>query len=436
MINIFVPIARLFILPMLMFASNTAYAATTIVYPTGVSPTDIQNVQTAVSAGGNILLKATNQAGKATSFNFGNWNANTSIPVGADVVLTNNAAICGETVGANKTTITGGVYPFYEDVTSVKTSIAGIKFVNPQGAAIELFRSNGISITNCEIAGVLPFLNDAGVTDSSGIYVIGLSNTTVTGPVVISGNYIHGLDGQDEFGIQLNSVESAMTIAGNTIVIGDATDAAASQVNSTGIVDYDSTGAALISGNFVSVGSGVCFNAIAVHGPATGVINIIGNEVTVPESAICYNGIEITGATGAAMILANSIVSDSPYTAPIALVGEASQGGNVSNVTISLNAIDVENSNFGAITLLGAVAKSSISLNLITGESAYGISAETDYTPTDLIASNTFLSNLFLSYKAADATVFFDTTTSKNIFLGPYTTVINKGSGNTIIKGL
>ena len=45
--------------------------STTVVYPTGQYPADVNNVQAAVSAGGKVLLKATDTAGVFTPFNFG-----------------------------------------------------------------------------------------------------------------------------------------------------------------------------------------------------------------------------------------------------------------------------------------------------------------------------------------------------------------------------
>jgi len=54
-----------------LLATNGAQSATTVVYPTGVYPTDVQNVQVAVDLGGTVLLKAQNTASIATAFNFG-----------------------------------------------------------------------------------------------------------------------------------------------------------------------------------------------------------------------------------------------------------------------------------------------------------------------------------------------------------------------------
>ena len=80
MINTSMSLARVSIVLLSMVAAGSAYAATTIVYPTGVNLTDVTNVQNALNTGGTVLLKAVNQAGKATSFNFGSWNASVNQP--------------------------------------------------------------------------------------------------------------------------------------------------------------------------------------------------------------------------------------------------------------------------------------------------------------------------------------------------------------------
>jgi hypothetical protein len=381
------------------------------------------------------LLKAENQAGQPTAFNFGSWPNTGTRPPGSSVILTANVSISGETVAGNRTTIQGGSVPFYEAATAVTASISNLKFVNPGGTAASIQRSTGITIQNNEVYYPLPYV-EYGFNQELGFYVGGgPNNPTISGPVVISGNYVHGLDSQYEFGLEVNGVQSPITISGNTIEAGYSNDPAAGTVDSEGIAVIGCAGAATISGNNVSVGTGVCYNGIVVRGPQTGAVTIVGNEVTIAANPYCYAGIGVTGSTGTVQVLANSIDSQSDFAAGIYLDGTASTG-TVTGATVALNVIDIENSEIGAIELGGAVAKSSISLNLITGESADGIAAASDGTSTDLETSNTFLSNLFLGYTSTQATFFLDTTTSKNTVLGPYTSVINKGTGNTIIKGL
>ena len=426
-------LVRVALVPALMFASCSAYAATITVYPTGVTATDVQNVQTALNQGGSVLLKATTQAGKAQSFNFGTWNASVNFPAGSQVNVVAAVTISGETVGANRTTISGGVSPFFVDAP-VKTTITGIKFVNPQCSAITVWGSSGLTISNCAISGVLPFLNGSGYTESSGIYVEGSNNTTIAGPVVISGNSISGLDGQYEFGIQLYGVESSMSIASNSIAMGTATDAAAGQVDAQGISIIHCSGASVVSGNNISIGSGVCYDGIATHGTATGAVTILGNYITIAEAAFCYEGIGINGSSGAVDVLANEIVSDGYYADAIALSG--GYNGTVTKATVGLNDIDMSNSAFGAIGLYGAVTNSTISLNLITGEAAYALSTSNDGTPTDLISSNSFFDNLIIGFTATQDTIYLDTNTVNNTVNGPYTTVVNNGTGNKLSHSL
>ncbi len=435
MINTSMSLARVSVVLMSMVAAGTAYAATTTVYPTGINPTDVLNVQTALNNGGTVLLKAVNQTGKATSFNFGTWNASVNIPANSSVNLVTDVTITGETVGGNRTTIAGGVSPIYEAFTNAKASISGIKFVNPQWCAFNILRSTGITISNCEVAGVLPFLNGSGYTESSGIYLYGPG--TITGNVSISGTYIHGLDGQYEFGIKSYGISTTTNLVGNTVLVGNAADATSGTVDCEAIAVAACPGTTNITGNNVQLLGGIAYEGIAVYGTQAGAANIVGNEVTVNAAAITHEAIGINGAVGASAILANSIDCASSYAEGIALVGDAtSSRGTVSNVTVGLNVIDIDNSYFGAVGLYGSVTKCSISLNLIAGSSYYGVSANAEGDPSNLITSNSFLSNLFLGYSATGATLFFDTNTHNNVWRGPYTSAINNGTGNTISKSL
>jgi hypothetical protein len=434
MINTSMSLARVSVVLLSMVAAGKASAATTTVYPTGINPTDVLNVQAALNTGGTVLLKAVNQSGKATSFNFGTWNASVNIPANSSVNLVTNVTITGETVGANRTTIAGGVSPIYEASAKVKASISGIKFVNPQWCAFNILQSSGITIANNEVAGVLPFLNGSGYTESSGIYLNGAGNS-FTGNVSVTGNYIHGLDGEYEFGLLAYAVTTSMTYVGNTIQAGYATDAAAGDVDCEALAIGHCPGASNITGNNIQIGPGIGYQGIALYGNTTGAASIVGNEVTVNAAAICHEAIGVNGTVGAVQIVANSIDCASSYAEGIALDGDIYRG-TVSNVVVGLNVIDIDNSYFGAIGLYGAVTKCSISLNLITGSSYYGVSSNSDGGPAEIISSNSFLSNLFLGYTATGATVFFDTTTQNNVWRGPYTTVINNGTGNSISKSL
>src|SRR5438105_304673 len=84
----------------------SANAATTVVYPTGQYPADVQNVQAAVDQGGTVLLKATNPARVATSFNFG-----PPVRGRGFVDIERNTELVGERTSSAATTIQGGWGP-------------------------------------------------------------------------------------------------------------------------------------------------------------------------------------------------------------------------------------------------------------------------------------------------------------------------------------
>lgn len=419
-----------------LIASSLAYGGTTIVYPTGINPTDVQNVQAAVNKGGSILLKAVDQKGHPQSFNFGTWPNPSSVPANGSVTLNASVSISGERVGANRTTIAGGVSPFYEpNNVPVKVSITGLLFLNPGCDAATIWSSTGFTFANNEVSAPQPYTGSEGYTETIGLFVGGLGNSTITGPVVITGNNIHGLAAaEDEVGIYMNNVESAMSIVGNNVSVGYATADGAGSLDSAAIAIYGCAGAAGITGNNVNVGPGTTYHGIRVLGPAaSGAVTLLGNQVTIDDNALCYAAIALNGATGNIQVLANSVDSGSEAADGIALEGNSSTG-TISGATVALNAIDIENSDFSAIELIGAVSRSTISLNLITGDSAYAVSAQGDGNPADLASANYFLSNLLLGYSASDATVFFDTNTANNMFVGPYVKAINNGTGNKISR--
>src|SRR5438445_10092976 len=87
----------------ILLASIQSHGATgisTIVYPTGVFPTDVQNVQAAVDLGGTVLLKSVNATGDTAAFNFGTPRCFPD----RFVSLSTDVNIVGERVGPHMTT--------------------------------------------------------------------------------------------------------------------------------------------------------------------------------------------------------------------------------------------------------------------------------------------------------------------------------------------
>src|SRR5262249_12282311 len=132
-------------LPGLMAAglvmSSAALAGQTVaVYPTGLFPDDVYNVQAALDDGGSVLLKAGDAQRNSTAVNFGPHDF-----TGSGVNLNTDVVLSGEITGGHQTTIEGGFIPVL-GVVPVKSRVEGIDFESPLGAAIILVASSGAEI--------------------------------------------------------------------------------------------------------------------------------------------------------------------------------------------------------------------------------------------------------------------------------------------------
>lgn len=423
-------VARIYVTVTLCCASLSALAgqanATTTVYPTGTHPTDVQNVQAAIDAGGSVLLKATDSAGSPASFNFG-----TATDTPNCVFLTNDVSIRGETVAGNQTTISGGLRPISSGSVSVTASIEGLKFDKPNLAAFLILQSNGISILNNQIIDPVAFLNGVGFTESSGIYLFGDTGAGITGQVIVSGNRISGLKGEFEFGLQADGVAATMNISNNTLNLADVVGGNYGDVDSEGIAIVGSSGAATISRNKIFVGAGVCYDPIVIFGAQSGTALIEANQISIAPGN-CYDAIGVFGITGQVEISRNSINSASAIADGIELVGGSLYGGDLTNALVHGNSIIMQNSSYGGISLYGAVSQCTIASNQVSGSAAYALDGSKVNDPSDICQQNAFLHNDTTQLTASVATIFLDTNTVGNIVKGPFETVIDYGTGNRI----
>jgi hypothetical protein len=143
--------ARILLVTASIFGAHAATALTpTIVFPTGLYPLDVQNVQTAINLGGTVLLKAADIAGRPLAFNFGSADRS----AGSGVSLTTDVTIRGERAGGRMTTINGGYIPILGRLP-VKSRIEGIDFESPLSAAILLLVSKGTVIVGNRINAVV-----------------------------------------------------------------------------------------------------------------------------------------------------------------------------------------------------------------------------------------------------------------------------------------
>lgn len=390
-------IALIFLLLCTAFVANNA-RATTVVYPTGIFPTDVQNVQAAIDQGGTVLLKATDTFGHPVAFNFGTPQDE------AGVNIVNDVSITGELVGSNRTTVGGGVTAFI--VFGGRNSITGIKFDAPLVKAISIHGSSGTSIIGNEIVNVIP-LGHQPFTIADGIDVHSSNPADVSGNLVISGNTFGDLTGTFSFAIQVDSVAANVTISNNTFQLGQLpTDL-----------------------GFVNSGAIAC---IRCHSPVT----IYGNTITIGPGLV-FAGITVIGDADARYhVFSNTINSQGPFTDGIDMLGIAGDPGPTVAAVIENNTIEVHNAVnfFSGIGLFGAVSNSTIQGNIIRGDAGAALNADELFLGDVMnqVLSNRFLFNNIASATVSGAHIFLGENTVTNLIRGQCVDVIDLGVGNDI----
>lgn len=370
-----------------------ASTVNSVVYPTGVWPTDVHNVQAAVDLGGTVLLKAVNTAGQPTAFNFGTPESLS----GRLVFLTTDVSILGERVGSNMTTIKGGVDPISSGLVSVKSRIQGIDFEGPLHAAIFIFGSTGSEIIGNRINSVVPELLGIGRTQSIGIGV-----SVNTGKVRIADNVVENLFSADfANAIQCDEVVADMEITGNTINIGEGHH----RIRGWGITVIHSHSSVLIDQNLL--GPDMADDGIVIWGDADAVYHVSRNTV----------------------------ITENPFAD-----GIVAFGGLVSEPTvrpvIEKNQVTMHNSLFGGISLYDLVTGAYVGENKIEGDGAFALVANEAFgNPANLTTANRFQGNDISHFNASVADVFLGANTRDNVVLGQCSSVIDLGLNNFVTCG-
>ncbi len=381
-----------------LIASTQSHGATgsnTTVYPTGVFPTDVQNVQAAVNLGGTVLLKAVNTVGQPTAFNFGT----PELLPGRRVLLMKDVSVVGEQVGSYMTTIQGGNSPI-RCFVPVKIRIQGIHFEGPMGTPIGIFASTGADIVGNRINGVVPKPLGLGFTFGDGIDVFGNPRDPqngITGKVRVVDNVIENLTADFAIGIQFDEVAADSEITGNTINLGPSIH----DVEGEDIVVIRSHSSVLIDHNVLG------------HDMADAAIFIAGDH----EAR--YH------------VSRNTVFCENPIADGILAVGGDFSEGTVGAV-IEKNRVTMHNSLAGGISLNGLVTRSLVGENWIDGDGAFALLTAQGFIPGNLATSNRFQGNNISHFSSSVADVLFDTNTQDNVFLGHCTSVIDLGVNNQI----
>jgi hypothetical protein len=370
---------------------GSAHAATSVVYPTGQYPQDVQNVQAAIDQGGTVLLKATDVSGAPTHFNFG------PPVVGPGFVeFHHDAELVGERAGLAVTTIEGGWLPIF-GFASVRAAVRNIDFESPLEGAIRFLE---------------PSTADTEITGNRVSHVVGFRFPTFT------------------FG-------EAIVVSGGRVVIDDNVVEGVDAFNGSGISEFDSAGPVEVMRNRVSgttnhaIECGTNGQAVRIEDnilrPGPGVNGLFGF------------GIVVSG-TGAYTIEGNDVLVESPGGIGIwAFGGLGFNIGAVTDPVIARNHVVLKPTGTiggrlfdDGIDLAGLVSGAYIGQNTIEGSgfsafSLFGLFS----SPSDL-GFNTLVGNNIAGVDAQVADVLLDVPTHDTVLTGSSGTVLDFGTNNRI----
>ncbi len=364
-----------------------AATITNVVYPTGIFPDDVANVQAALDQGGGVLLKAVNQSGTPTAFNFGSPEPQP----GREVLIRRDVMVFGEQNGATMTTIRGGSTPFLCKVP-VRSHIEGIAFEGPRGSAITITNTSGIEVVGNRISSVVP-VQFRTFTFGDGIDVFG---STTSAKIVVSGNTLTKIHSDCCGAIQFDSVQGASEITGNTVT----------DVSGSGILALRSSSSVLIADNLVSPGA---------DESGFGCIFVDGNQ------AATYT------------LQNNAVLCESLFSDGIAVGGLYSDG--TVGATVIGNRVTMHNSFYGGISLYGQVSGTQVSQNTIAGDSGVALAIAEGFDPSQLATLNRFTGNDTSHHTSTYADEYFGTNSGRNEALGRCGSVDDEGTNNFITCG-
>lgn len=374
---------------------DAAGHAPTIVYPTGQFPNDVNNVQVAVSAGGQVLLAATDSAGKPTSFNFG-----PAAIGGGGVVVNSDVAVRGTMEHGQMTTIVGGNLPFFVFSPS-RIAIEGIHFKGPRGAAIAVEEASDVVISDNVIDDVLGYDNGFGLTIGFGMTVsaqYAAFANRITGNVLVQRNVINNVHAQVGYGIEVSELDADVTIIANTVT----------GINLNGILVGGILQHALIAANLV------------IPGPAQ------------DPNFTSGNGIFVGHARGGRFeILDNRVICSNAYADGIAFIGSPELP--VEGSLVEGNDVTMHGSLSGGISFYDNVSDVHVAGNFIHGDGTYAlqVSALAADTPASAVGDS-FELNDIRGFRAAVADIFLDVIAANTVLCRQPGTVIDNGSNTRV----
>lgn len=418
-----------------LLASWAAAAADTrIIYPTGIFPDDIANIQTAVDElgqsgrNGIIILKARDQAGTPTAFDFGTSEdplARGSVVVGDD--LQGAVEFRGEQQHGVMTIIRGGLFPILMQRDD-RIAIRNIRFEGAHECAICVERATGVEIADnviVETEAVFESENFPGFFFANAILIADSDNfsdleTSLTGRITVERNVIDNVIADFGNGITIIDTDAVVTVQHNVV----------SNV-STGIRVLLHRKLVRVSKNrvitiptteFFFFRQGILFNC-GIGDAARAVVK--GNEIeTLTPDQI--DGIVFVGSA----IDVGGVLVECPIKNSIIAHNEIVMSGEVA--PNALFRIGIE-----WIALDAAVSHNQVFGNEIRGTANLGIFVWgfpiTGAFPTELV-NNVFFGNQLEDLEATEADVLFDEFTRDNRYIGKVgETVLDFGTDNQII---
>jgi hypothetical protein len=365
-------------------------AAATVVYPTGEFPGDVQQVQAAVDAGGTVMLKAVNDAGVPTPFNFGPPVAHSS----GVVFLERDVALVGEVIDGHPTTIRGGFIPLFGTAKS-HTRVQGIHFVEPLLSAALFVQSVGVDFVENLVTGPvgLPLAFLGGATEGRAIKFLGNNDPAgaLTGTIRLLRNRFEANHADLSDAIVFDSVAADVEIDGNVV------------------------GATKGSGVLMIAGRGdvkITRNAI-VPGPDQGGPFSFGDGIFV-----------VLSEGGSHEISGNDIHCENPNAAGILLQGEVAASSRIEH-----NVLGTVGTGFGALTVADT-SRVLASQNRIRGSGSWALGVIA-FFGADAVG-NAFVGNDTSGFDAQLADVFLDFNSRGTIVVGRTGTVFDLGAGNRL----
>jgi hypothetical protein len=418
-VRVVAAIAAVVLFPPLFVPAGAATARqdpggpTTVVFPTGQYPTDVDNVQGAVDLGGTVVLKAINTQGDPTPFNFGVVQPVAAVPwwelPGGAVFFTTDVTVVGETVSGRMTTVLGGNAPF-RSYAPVRSAVHDVFFDGPRVAAVDLARSTGFAMTGSHVARTVPFLvfPEGDLWKSQGIWVAPVAIDSFSGEILLERNVFEdaGVGAELGYGLFIAPLFAKVTVANNTIR------------------------GATLAGVFVALHG----NEVVIEG------NRIEPGSADPVDPNWANGVHTLGTFfgGSVIVRDNDISVAGPVAHGVFSFGDDTFNGPVRESVIEGNRITTT-AGWAGIGLYSLASSNRVRGNRLVGTADHGlvlgdinlIFGEEVFPPVDA-AGNAFVANQVARLHTEIADVYFDHNTVDNALAGYSGNVVDLGTGNQV----